>query len=185
MYERVAILLVAWFCGGMAGAVQDAAGVATTQNVTLEHGAFGLDMWAMSAHRPRGGANARRRPCLNALIAQRVATGYEASKFEVCGAVTSVPTIINYTIGKGQQQRTVIAMAFGMGVRKVVVDFGSRGRRVVSPRRLSAATAKEVGLIQFRFAAIALAGSNCLHSVVGKEADGSTAIDEHFRGCHR
>jgi hypothetical protein len=117
------------------------------------------------------------------LLAQRIEEGYEASTFEACGEVTPIPNAIEYSVGEGKHELTVIALAVGLQVRKVMLDLGSRGERRISPRLLSAANARKAGLAQFRFGALALAGSHCVHRVLGTEADGTVVIDQKHGGC--
>ncbi len=130
-----------------------------------------------------GGRDARDRPCLEVLIAQPIAVEYEASQFEVCGAVTSVPTLINFSIGQGKAERTVIAMAVGVNVRRVLVNLGSRGRRRIRPKLLPVKVAKKLDLERFRFAVIPLVGPHCLRRILGTEADGEVVVDKSYRDC--
>lgn len=182
MSRRGAILAVAWLSISLCSVIHSAAGIAA-KSAMLERGTFGPDIWTVSTHRSAYGADARIRPCLDILIAQRIYTSYEASKFEACGGVTSTPTLINFSAGSGKKERTVIAMALGAKVQRVLVDLGSRGMRRMRPRLLPRVTAKELGLERFRFAVIALAGPHCLRRVLGTEGDGAVAFDKRFRNC--
>jgi len=182
MSKWVAILAAACLGSIVCGPGQGLAGVAT-QEATLEHGAFGADLWQVSARRLRGGHEARDRPCLAVLIAQPIVVNYEGSTFEVCGAVTSVPTLIHFSIGDGEEERTVIAMAFGVNVRRILVDLGSRGKRRIRPKLLPMKVVKKLDLERFRFATIPLAGPHCLRRILGTEADGEVAVDKNYRDC--
>jgi hypothetical protein len=177
-------ILAAVLSLGLLADVGTAARVAAS-DATLGHGVLGSDTWEVFVHRPKAGPDVRGRPCLGVLVVEPAAEGYEASKIEACGAVVPAPNVIKYSVGAGRQQRTVIAIAFGVQIRKVMVDLGSRGKRRMRPRLLPVAIARKVGLKQFRFVVVPLAGSHCLHRLRGTEIDGTVAIDEKYGDCRQ
>lgn len=184
MFRRVAIpavvaLLSLVLCFGLASAV----GIVTPKQVQLASGTTGNIVWRVLTHRPHKGVDANRRPCLDILVDQGAGRKKTLTHLEGCGSVTPYPNAIEYAAGQGRNERAVVAFAFDVRVRRMMVDLGSRGKRWSKLRLLPFIKARKAGLKQFRFGVIDISGRHCVRRVAGFDATGAQVVNMRQGKC--
>jgi hypothetical protein len=84
------------------------------------------------------------------------------SRLALCGSLQGSQIVVANSTGSGVSKRTVIGMAFHPGIAAVRLWLRGRPSRKVWLSMLGRRQARSAGVAQFRYAALALAGSFCL-----------------------
>jgi hypothetical protein len=149
--------------------------------VRLGHGSIGNYRWAVFAGR-ESQSGSPRRPCIT--VASAGAPGADTSIAPtVCGAVVFLPTLLSSSENVGKRMRTVLGMAFAPKVRSVRLWLRGRGSRLIRLKRLSARQSAKAGLMRFRYAARAFAGTFCLQRFAYYDAAGDLIELTPHMGC--
>jgi len=151
----------------------------------LQAGTLGHLAWSVMATRdsgPEGG----RRPCTTISVALKdnsVGTIHESSG---CGRPQpKAPRLHVLSIGLGQKERSILAIATSASTHLIVLDFGRRGVRRSRPVLLSRAKSRRAGVMSFRFLVVALSGPFCLHRYIMFDASNRALVDSGRIPCGR
>lgn len=149
--------------------------------VRLGHGSIGDYRWAVFAGR-ESRSGSPRRPCIT--VASGGAPGSDTSGAStVCGSLTFLPTLLSSSDNVGKRMRTVLGMAFAPRVRSVRLWLRGRGSRLIRLKRLSARQSAKAGLMRFRYATRAFAGTFCLQRFAYYDAAGDLIELTPHMGC--
>jgi hypothetical protein len=160
------------------------------QFVLLDSGKVSTSRWGMSVERSEG-RRGNHRPCIQVAIESKVTAPPEdpllpgSSHSEVCGSLFPAPTVQAIVDEISNPPIAVLALAFRTTVHKVRLYLGSRGDRLISLSLLSTRQARKAGVIQFRYAALALVGDICLNRFVTYSASGEILDPGERMPCPR
>jgi hypothetical protein len=152
-------------------------------HVLLDSGRAGPVQWEVLAWRD-GGPHGSRRPCSG--IRLRHVGSETINTFAGCGSIPPpAPLFHSATDGSGKAQRTVFSFVAARSVRRIKLDFGSRGDRRIRPKLLSRYKAAKAGVQRFRYASFALAGSFCLRGFTEFDSGGGVIVSTGRTPCQR
>jgi hypothetical protein len=147
------------------GIVAVPAGGAQTDYVVIGKGKIGSDAWASWLEDVPKQTAGGQWLCLSIALEHSVG-GVGTSESYECGAVSNAaPMVTSVTAGSGMRQRSVVVGVFGPGTRKLMLDLGSRGRKVIQAKRLSLQKATQLGIRAVAHWAQGFSGPVCLHQI--------------------
>lgn len=133
--------------------------------VGMVHGRVGTYGWRMFVRRSEK-TSTRKRPCIGVeLDMQRVVAAGAGAPQVVCGPVVPAPNILGYSVGSGQREKSVLALAASLATRYVMLDVGARGRRLVRTHALSGYKARRANVERFGFMGVAFSGRACIREI--------------------
>ncbi len=128
----------------------------TTRPLRLAHGHIGDFRWSVEAEAEP--SENPKRPCISTISAGGGVT--------VCGALEPQPLLLGDSTGRGDHQRTILALAFPPQVVAVRLWLRHRRSRLVRLRLLGMQQSARLGLDRFRYAGRAFAGDYCLRRFI-------------------
>jgi|GEM_PF-5235630 len=160
------------------------------QPVLLDSGKVSTSRWSMSVERSTG-RRGNHRPCIQVAIELKVTAPPQdpllpgSSHSEVCGSLVPIPTVQAIVNEISKPPIAVVALAFRPAVHRVRLYLGSRKDRLINLSLLSRRQAREAGVIQFRYAALAFVGDFCLNRFVTYSASGEMLDPGERMPCPR
>lgn len=148
--------------------------------VRIDHGVIGNHRWSISTNAQSRGASPWR-PCLQ--IRFRDGSPESGSRIRSCGSLHDSSVLLAYSVGAGREEWSVLAMAFRQEAVRARLWFQGRIVRNVPLKLLGPSQASKAGVIQFRFAGLALAGHYCLKRFVIFDVTGSPLERSRDMGC--
>lgn len=181
IYITACGLLVSLFGQGLVVAATTNVALRSPHAIIRQGNLKGYKWWVIT-HRDRG-PSAARRPCIDVSIGEKpTRLGFNGIS-TVCGTVDPIPNIIGASAGPAGRERTVLAFAFGLRSRRVVVDLGERGRRLLSLSRLNTHRADRAKVSPFRFLVMSLVGPFCVHRVSAYDQQRKKVSDSGVIPC--
>jgi hypothetical protein len=151
--------------------------------MAIKQGVVGPYKWQVFTRREASPLATKYRPCLGVGFSGKNEPRAHVKVFYVCGVVEPIPTVVINSVGAGEKRLAVIAVAYARKVRKVLIDFGSRGVRHRRVALLSKTIARKVRLVRYRYAAVELTGHFCIHRIAGFDGAGDVVADDKHVTC--
>jgi hypothetical protein len=156
--------------------------------VQLASGRAGSYQWRASVFRASGQRDSLE-PCLN--IKFLPPRGKESNPLEIpaendgCGTYRPEPMLVGIVDETHDPSRSGVVMAFSRSAKKVSIFFRGKARdRTMTLKLLSKRRASKVGLIPFRYTALAFVGSSCIKRIVAYSSLGAVVYDGGPMHCH-
>lgn len=169
---------IALFC--LAGLAAAPVGAAAGPHVLVDRGSIGTVGWQILMWHDTGPGSTNRK-CSGIQIRKRKAS---VSLSAGCGSVQPpAPLLHSVTRGVGKEEVTVFSFVMARSVRRVELNFGSRGIRNLHPQLLSRAKSKKARIPRLRFVTFAFRGSLCFRGFTEYDREGHVVADTGKTPC--
>jgi hypothetical protein len=158
--------------------LQDAgAAESASRDVVSLNGKIGSYRWEVAIHRSVVAGTAE--ACLSAALGSADSpTGMST----LCRKSEPTPLVVGNSSGNGPQQASVVGVMTTARASSLAVDIRGRRLRTIPVHVASGHIAKELGLGEFGYAAVAFTGPGCLHRLVAHDS-GGRRIGRPIWGC--